>query len=97
MKMPTDAQNRFLELSKKYEKLKEEFKAIKTEMHEVLEEIGVGEYFQDPSTKLVYKVEVPQGTFISFDKIGYKRTKTAEEHGSGKLAKKEAQEAGFEL
>ena len=92
-----DTQKRFLELSKRYEKLKEEMKLLKPEIHGLLKEIGVGTYFQDPVTMAVYKVEVPTGTFISFDEIGYKRTALAEESGSGKLAKKEASEKGFVL
>lgn len=95
--MLTDAQQKFLELSKQYEQLKEQMRALKPKMHGLLEEIGVDSYFQDPATKLVYKVEVPSGIFVSFDTIGYKRTKKAEESSSGKLAKKEAQEKGYEL
>lgn len=99
----TDAQAKFLELSTKYEALKDEMKAMKPQIQELLTEIGVDTIFQDPTTKLVYKVEIPKGTFISFDPIGYKRTKKyeaihgVEESSSGKLAKKEAQAAGFEL
>ena len=93
----TDAQRKFLEMSKSYEELKTEMKLLKPEMHSLLKEIGVNTYFQDSETMAVYKVEVPTGTFISFDEIGYKRTKLGEESSSGKLAKKEAQEQGFDL
>ena len=92
----TDAQGKFIELSKRYEALKEEMKELKPQMHEILQEIGIGGYFQDPETKLVYKVKKPTGTFISFDEIGYDRTKKTEEK-KGSLSKKEAQEAGYEL
>lgn len=92
----TDAQGKFIELSKRYEALKEEMKQIKPQLHELLGEIGIDNMFQDPETKLVYKVIKPTGTFISFDEIGYNRTKKAEEK-KGTLSKKEAQEAGYEL
>lgn len=93
----TDKQKLFLEISKQYEALKQEMKEKKEVMLSILQEIGVDSMFQDPETKAVYKIIVPTGTFISFDTIGYKRTALEKESSSGKLAKKEATEAGFLL
>jgi len=92
----TDQENKFLELSKQYEALKTQMKELKPQLHGLMEEIGVNNYIQDPETMLVYKVVRPTGTFISFDQIGYDRTKTTEEK-RGSLSKKEAEEAGFTL
>jgi len=94
--MLTDAQQKFLEISARYEELRAEMKLLKPELKGVLEEIGVGTYFQDPSTRLVYKITEPTGTFIEFSKISYDRTKKEDEK-RGSLSKKEATEAGFEL
>ncbi len=92
----TDAQKKFLEISKRYEVLKEEMKALKPTLTDLMTEIGVDSMFQDPETMLVYQIQVPEGTFISFDKITYSRTKkTGETKGS--LSKSDAEAAGFVL
>jgi hypothetical protein len=92
----TDAQQKFLEISKRYETLKEEMKALKPTLQELMTEIGVGTMFQDAETGLVYRIEVPTGTFISFDPISYSRTKKVGED-KGSLSKKDAEAAGFTL
>lgn len=92
----TPAQQQFLELSQKYEALKEEMKQIKPELDNLMSTIGVGSYFQDPATRLVYKITEPKGTFVEFSRVGYERTKRDDER-RGTLSKKEAQEAGFDL
>ena len=94
--MLTEKQQKFIELSQKYEALKEEMKQIKPELNQLLEEIGIGTYFQDPSTKLVYKITQPSGTYIEFARISYDRTKKDDEK-RGTLSKKEATEQGFDL
>lgn len=91
-----EKQQKFLELSKQYEALKEQMKEVKPQMQELMKEIGVGEMFQDPETKVVYRIDVPKGTYISFDPINYVRTKKETEK-KGSLAKKEATSAGFDL
>mgnify|MGYP001557962652 CR=1 FL=1 len=92
----TDAQQKFLEISKKYEALKEEMKGLKPLLQELMTEIKVGTFFQDPETMLVYKIVIPTGTFISFDPISYDRTKK-EIETKGSLSKKDAEAAGFVL
>jgi predicted transcriptional regulator len=92
----TDAQQKFLEISKRYETLKEEMKALKPTLLELMTDIGVDTMFQDSDTDLVYKIVVPTGTFITFDTIAYNRTKKVGED-KGSLSKKDAEAAGFTL
>jgi len=89
-------EEKFLKLVKEREELKERLKANKEELTPVLEEIGLDTYLQDESG-LVYKVCVPKGTFITFDHIGYKRSRRKGESGGQYLSKSECQEAGFEV
>jgi len=91
----SELQDKFVELANKREALKEELKNTKEEMEQLMNDLGVGAAFQS-AEGLVYKIEKPKGTFISFDTIGYVRTKRADEK-RGSLAKKEAQELGFVL
>lgn len=92
----TDTQKKFLEISKRYEALKEEMKALAPTLEELMIEIGQGVMFQDPESMLVYKIEVPTGTYIQFKKIDYVRTKKAGET-KGSLSKSDAEAAGFTL
>jgi hypothetical protein len=89
-------QLKFLELSKKYEKVKSELQETKEELTEMMLALGVGIYFQDPETLAVYHVVKPKGKFVSFDDVGYERT-ALEGESRGSLSKKEAQEKGFTL
>lgn len=92
----TDAQAKFLELSKRYERLLEEMKAIKPTMQELMMEMGEGSSFQDPSDGTVFLVVKPTGTFISFDPIAYERTKRIGET-KGSLSVKRAEELGYNV
>lgn len=92
----TDTQQKFLEISKRIEVLKEEMKALSPTLEELMLELGEDAIFQDSDTGLVYKIEVPTGTYIEFKKISYVRTKKAGEF-KGSLSKAEAEAAGFVL
>jgi hypothetical protein len=92
----TEAQIKFLELSKRYEALTEEMKQVKLEMQETMAEIKVGTFLQDPETMLVYQIVVPKGKYMYFDTIDYIRTKKSDEK-MGELSMKKAEEAGFVL
>jgi len=92
----TDAQAKFLELSKQYEGLKKQMKELKPKLQGLLVEIGVGGHFQDPTTLAVYEIVEPAGTFISFDKISYNRTRIGDEK-KGDLSMKKAEELGYSL
>lgn len=93
--MLTERQQKLVTMLTKYEELKIQMKLMKVEMNLLLEEESVGAKFQDPSTKLVYKIIEPEGTFIEFTKIGYLRTRKEGEKGGNYMAKKEAEELGF--
>jgi hypothetical protein len=85
-----------LELIKRYEQLKEEMKTVKEQMDVELQAIGVGQYFQDPETKIAYRVAVPSGKYVFFDTVIFERTrKTGEKSGSMSL--KDAKEHGCEV
>lgn len=88
---------KFIELAKKYEKQSEELDKTREELAAVMTDLGVGTYVQDPVTNAVYKVVEPNGTFMYYRKIDYKRTALDGERGGTVLSKKEAQEAGFIL
>ena len=92
----TDAQAKFLELAKRYEELTEEMKTLKPELQALMTEIKVGTMFQDPTTLLVYQIQLPKGRYVYFEPIDYVRTKKDTEK-SGDLSKKAAEEAGFVL
>jgi hypothetical protein len=94
--MLTDQQQRIVELTKEREALKERLKESKEELNALLTEAGVGTHFQDPSDGTVFEVIVPTGTFISFDTIGYNRTKREGER-AGTLSMKKAKELGYEI
>lgn len=95
--MSVEKQAKFVELAKRYEKSKEEQDQIREELESVMKELGVGAYVQDPETLAVYKIIKPDGTFIYYRDIQYKRTALEGERGGTVLSKKEAEEAGFIL
>lgn len=90
----TEAQSKFIELSKQYEAAKEDLKAKKLELTALMAEIGEGSHFQDPADGTVFQVVRPLGTFISFDELAYERTKRAGE-AKGSLSMKKAEELGY--
>jgi len=92
----TEQQQKFLEISKRVETLKEEMKALLPTLNELMAEMEIGELFQDPETGLVYKIQAAKGTYVYFNPIEYVRTKKSGET-AGTLSKKEAEEAGFTL
>jgi hypothetical protein len=85
---------KFINLSKKYEALKDEIKAVKVELVETMAALGVGDHFQDPSDGTVFQIVKPSGTFISYEPIGYERTKRAGEV-KGTMSIKAANELGY--
>jgi len=93
----TDTQKRFFELATHLEMMNDERKKIYEEIEVVMSQLGVNTYHQDPLTGLVYKIERPQGTFVKFRDIDYKRTAKPGERGGAVLSKKEAEEMGFVL
>ena len=92
----TDQQQKFLELSKQAEGLRNQLKKIQPEINELLLEMGEGANFQDPTDKTVFQVIVPNGTFVEYKKIAYERTKREGEF-KGTLSVKKAKELGYDL
>jgi hypothetical protein len=87
----------FIELAKKYENAKQDLKVLQQQLELMMTMEGVDTYHQDPETGAVYKIYVPEGTFISFKKIDYKRTALTGEKGGTVLSKSEAESKGFTL
>ncbi len=91
----TEAQKRFVELERKKEDVKKFFDELAAATEALVAETGVGSYFQDEQG-VVYKVVVPEGKFVHFEKYSYVRTRRPHEK-RGDLSMKEAEAAGFKL
>ena len=91
----TPTQAKFVELEKKKEAVKKYYEELTEATKALAEELGVGGFFQDPEGT-VYKVVVPEGTFVKFQTIGYNRTRRAGEK-RGDLSLTEARSAGFNV
>lgn len=87
----------FIGLAQKYEQMAEELKKVRELLEESMRDMGIDSYAQDKNTLAVYKIIKPQGTFIYYRDIDYKRTALEGEKGGTVLSKKEAEEAGFTL
>lgn len=91
------SKEQFVQLAKKLEKQQEEINATREELTTVMTALGLDTYAQDPETLAVYKIIKPLGTFTYYKDIDYKRTALEGDRGGTVLAKKEAEEAGFNL
>jgi hypothetical protein len=89
----TPVQRNFVNLEKQKEKVKEYFESLRKAVDELSKEIGLNGYFQDEEGT-VYKVVEPEGRFVNYEKISYKRTRRIDEE-RGDLSLKEAESAGF--
>jgi hypothetical protein len=91
----TDAQKRFVALEKQKQEVKKFYESLKEATEAVAKEIGINGYFQDEEG-IVYKVVIPDGKFVTFDKISYVRTRRMDE-ARGDLSLKEAESAGYSV
>ncbi len=91
----TEAQAKFVALERKKEDIKKFFDELNAACEAVVKEVGVNGYFQDDQG-IVYKVVVPEGKFVHFEKFSYVRTRRPHEK-RGDLSMKEAEGAGFTL
>lgn len=89
----TEVQLKFITLEKRKAEVKKYFEELEQATLELSKEIGVDGMFQD-ADGTVYKVVVPEGTFVKFAKIGYQRTRR-EGEARGDLSLSEARERGF--
>jgi hypothetical protein len=87
---------RFIELERKKEEIKKYFEELAHITEIVAKQVGIGAYFQDPTDNTVFKIIIPEGRFVNFDKYGYIRTKRKDE-SRGSLSVKEAKENGFDV
>ena len=92
----TPAIQRFIELERKKEEVKKYFEELSNSINDVVEEIGVGTFFQDPTDQTVYQITEPAGRFVNYERYSYVRTKR-EGETRGSLSMKAAKEAGFDL
>lgn len=92
-----ELESNFIELAEQLEKKKKELDEIYSKIEEVGKQLGIGAYIQNTKNLAVYKIIEPDGTFITFRKVAYKRTTMPGEKGGTFLSKKEANEAGFVL
>jgi hypothetical protein len=91
----TPAQKKFVELERKKVEIKKYFEELKMAIEEVEKEIGINGHFQD-ETGCVYQIVVPEGKFITFEKISYVRTRRKDEK-KGDLSLKKAEELGYNV
>jgi hypothetical protein len=87
----------FIALAKQFEAKRKEVEALGDQLEAAMQALGINTYAQDPETGAVYKIIEPDGTFVPYRKIYYKRTSLEGERGGTVLSKKEAEEAGFVL
>ena len=89
---------RFVDLERKKEEVKKYFDELQTAISAVEAEIGINGMFQDEQGT-VYKIVVPEGRYVAFDKLSYERTRRKKADGTmekaGSLSLKEAQSKGF--
>lgn len=91
-----DKTEKFLELVKYHEQLKEKQDEVRTELEAVMLDLGYNFALQDSSTLTVYKIVKPTGIFTYYKDITYIRT-ALEGERAGTLSKKEAESLGFVL
>lgn len=92
-----DKKIEFVTLAAEIEAEQAKLQEKKDRLTALMTELGVDTYAQDLNTLAVYKIIKPLGTFTYYKDIDYKRTALEGERGGTVLAKKEAEEAGFNL
>jgi hypothetical protein len=89
----TEEQRRLVELDRKKDDIKRFFDEYAEALAAVVEKHGTGTFFQDDQG-VVYRVIVPEGRYVYFDKYSVERTRRSDER-TGSLSLKKAREAGF--
>ena len=96
----TESQAKLIEATKKFEAIKETYKAATVEVNElcqtVAKESGIGEFFMDDSDGTVFRVAKGKGTYVEYKEYVYQRTRRHAKEKPG-ISLKEAREAGFEV
>lgn len=91
----TNTQELLFQLAGEVESTKAHLKYKQEKLEKILLSLDVNTHPQDSITGVVYKVYVPEGTFVNFKKVDVKRTALPGEVGGTFLSKKEAEAAGF--
>lgn len=94
-KQVTENQKKLVNLEKQKEAIKKFYESLAEATEAVKAEVGLNGYFQDEEGT-VYKIIVPDGKYVTFDKISVARTRRLDEK-QGSLSIKEATEAGFNV
>lgn len=89
----SEAERRLVELDRQKDVHRQFFKDLTEAVQAVADEKGIGHAFQDEEG-IVYRVIVPNGTFIEFKKVDIERTRRPGET-RGSLSIKAAEEMGF--
>jgi len=89
--MPTTHQVLAINLIQKIEALKEQLKPLQKELDATIKDIPTNEMFQDPETKLVYRIVPQTGIYVEFKPLIYQRTRK-EGEAKGTISQKEAEE-----
>ena len=93
--MLTDSQRQLIKLDKKKLEVKEFFDQYTEALQAVVEEHGLGGFFQDEEGT-VYTTVIPEGKFMYFDKLACHRTRRlSADEKKGDLSLTKAREAGF--
>lgn len=95
----TDNQNRLIQISKKYEALRDAMKEVSAELTEVTalvaQETGLGTFFQDVDGT-VFRVAKATGTYIAYKELTYERTRRHPKEKPG-ISLKDARDAGYDV
>lgn len=91
----TEVQKKFVELEKKKEFIKKFYEELAQSLENLKAEIGLNGMFQDEEGT-VYQVIIPDGKYVTFDKLSYIRTRRLHED-RGDLSIKKAESAGFNV
>ena len=94
MQQLSDNMKKFIQLERKKDEVKKFYEELKIVTEAVSKEVGIGGMFQDPADMTVFKIVIPEGKFVTFDKISYIRTRRSHEP-RGDLSEKAAEAAGF--
>jgi hypothetical protein len=88
-------QKKFVELEKQKEAIKKFYEDFAEVTEAIVKEVGVNGMFQDEEGT-VYKLVIPNGKYVTYEKISYVRTRRQHEE-RGDLSLKEAESAGFKV
>ncbi len=94
--MLTEQQSKAIELIRQIETLQYQIKPLQEELETLFPQITIDEMFQDPETKLVYRIAKQEGVWIKYKPLVYQRTRKIGE-AKGSISISDAKKAGFIL